>query len=108
MRHEPYNGYWNFETYSVQIWIDNEEATQTFWRQRAIQCWEESEEDSDESRCRLARMLKDDVEEWQPDIGNGLYADLLQAGLDEVNWHELADNLLAGVDAKYIEWEHQT
>jgi hypothetical protein len=45
----------------------------------------------------LASQLKDQFEENAPEL-SGCYADLLNAALSEVNWHEIAENLLSEVD----------
>jgi len=35
-----YNGYTNYETWAVKLWMDNEEPTYDYWRERTIALWE--------------------------------------------------------------------
>ena len=41
----------------------------------------------------LGEALKDLVEEGMPDV-SGLYADLLNGALSEVDWQEIGENLI--------------
>jgi hypothetical protein len=81
---KTYNGWSNYETWNVALWIDNEPGTY-------------------EERRRLSRMARDKNElaesiktwvrdEMAPDLGASMFADLLGAALSEVDWYELAEN----------------
>jgi hypothetical protein len=81
-----YNGWTNYETWAVALWLDNEEGTY-------------------DVRCEMARRARnvysyaDDLKAWvsegAPDLGATLWADLLGAALSEVNWQEIAENWYA-------------
>jgi uncharacterized protein YaeQ len=101
-----YNGWKNYETWAVALWIDNEQPTQEQARQWASECREAGAEHDnvasgvwtpeEATRFTLAETLKAWVEEEMiPDLGASLAADLLGAALSEVDWHEVADHYLS-------------
>lgn len=47
----------------------------------------------------MSEMLKNEHEENTPET-TGVYADLLNAALSEVNWHEIAESLMEDVDVQ--------
>lgn len=97
-----YNGWTNYETWCVKLWMDNDEYTYNDWNDRAREAWDAADHDHDEARTRLADMLRDywdrESDERLAELGgqvpNSCYADLLNAALSEVDWHEIADSLL--------------
>lgn len=103
------NGWTNYETWATALWLDNEQATQDYWRERARECREEAPASSqvEESiwtidqaaRFTLADALKEEVSEGTPVTAEAsLYADLLEAALQQVNWHEIAEHYLTDLD----------
>jgi len=92
-----YNGWSNYETWVVNLWIDNEQSSQEMWRHIAIGAWEDTHYNSQDSRIKLAEILKDTHESESPEL-EGMYADLLNAALGEVDWLELADNMLSDME----------
>lgn len=103
-----YNGWTNYETWAVSLWIDNEHASQAYWHQEAKRAIRESVHcetvrggiwtSEEAARFHLAKQLKDEITDAGPDIGATVYTDLLQAALDSVNWQEIADNLITSLD----------
>lgn len=101
MTSTTYQGWTNYETWVVKLWIDNEEGPHLYWRDRALEAWDFASDNKpnqfmDRSRNAqqlLADWLKDEHEEALPEL-QGLAADLLNAAMDEVNWHEIADAML--------------
>lgn len=98
---KTYNGWTNYETWAVNLWIDNEQSTQEYWLERA-EYWHKAASTSEywtpaeSAKFNLADELKESVEAEQPEAVNGtMYADLLMAALSEVNWQEIAQNLLS-------------
>jgi hypothetical protein len=96
-----YNGWSNYETWAVALWMDNERGTHDYWLSVAA---EFSSVDSPEyiadentQKCRLADRLKDEHEEALPEF-KGFAADLLNAAMSEVDWYEIAEHLIT--DAK--------
>ena len=97
-----YNGWTNYETWLVNLWMDNEQGSQQFWHDAARECWAESgpkhpnpfvADHEGNARILLADRLKDEHEEARPET-TGVFADLIGAALAEVNWYEIAQALL--------------
>ena len=98
-----YNGYTNYETWNVALWIDNEEGLYNERVERVQAAFDDVDEEdiaekSSQARYNLADTLKEWVESMQPDLGGTMWGDLLSAALSEVDWSELADNWLSEVD----------
>ena len=98
-----YNGWTNWETWLVSLWIDNE---QTIYEHYLIAAREELSKDVThrEAEHELSVVLSEQFDEMMPDIG-GLYLDLLSGALREVNWREISRHLAEQVDEEdtYIE-----
>ena len=78
-----YNGWTNYETWCVNLWLDNERATYEDKRQII--------RDADE-QYQAAIALKSYVEDMLPDLGASMFADLLGAALSEVDWQEIIES----------------
>ena len=86
MSNKGHNGWSNYETWNVALWVDNDQGAY-------------------EHRCEMARRarsphaLASNVKEWvedmAPDLGTTMFADLLNAALSEVDWYEIAENWYA-------------
>ena len=85
---KTYEGYTNYETWAVNLWLNNEEGTHRYWREEAGRV---------RDRGKLAQRLKDELNEEAPDLGSTLWADLLNAALSDVDWYEVAESFLEGV-----------
>ena len=106
-----YNGWTNYETWNVALWLDNEEPTYRLTREAMREIWDTTanpteqkrlaaKTHSDAGRYEFSQWLKDFVEDMLPDLGLGasMWADLLNAALSEVDWYEIADNWLSELD----------
>lgn len=93
MDRRGYNGYTNYETWVVCLWIDNTEGDYRYWREIAEEALESADGDRDQARTDLADLLKDALNEAAPSV-EGLWADLLQGALSEVDWYEVAETRL--------------
>ncbi len=102
-----YNGWTNYETWAVMLWIDNEQSSQSYWADAARECQTETADQqpnqfmdhAGNARSMLAERLKaeHDSESEHPVFAAAdgtVYADLLNAALSEVNWHEIAKSLI--------------
>ena len=102
---KSYNGWTNYETWVTALWLDNDEGSQSYWREIAGECkLAAPQADQVEkgiwtieqaARFTLADRLKDEIEEGSPVQEASLYSDLMGAALQEVNWHEVAANFLS-------------
>lgn len=93
---EKYNGWKNYETWAVALWIDNEQWSQEYARELA----EQATTDSSISEGRTAEgVLADTIKQWvegQNPLAETatLFSDLLNAALSEVDWYEIAEHYL--------------
>lgn len=83
-----YNGWTNYETWAFSIWIDNDESL----RNEMIEQIEQAVENDDPINS-LTDLLKEFIQESMPEL-KGVYLDLLQSAIDEINFREIAENLL--------------
>lgn len=98
MTEKTYNGWTNYETWAVKLWIDNDEGPQNYWQEQAEEAFDRAEPErfftkSERALLDLADALKELHEEALPEL-TGFAADLLNAAMSEVNWREIAENLL--------------
>jgi hypothetical protein len=90
-----YNGWTNYETWVVKLWLDNEEPSYRYWTGEARR-WK----GQDGAVSGLAEQLKEELAEASPVNEPTLYGDLMNAALEEVNWLEIAESYLDEVPAE--------
>lgn len=100
---KTYNGWTNYETWNVNLWIDNEQYSSSYWAEVAQETYDASEAhgtftQEEEATLDLSRRLKGEIEESAPDLGASMFADLLGAALSEVNWYEIAEHMIENVE----------
>lgn len=93
------NGWTNYETWCVHVWISNDQSSQAYSNELAVDAIVQEYRDGDEElsgdkkRDRavyaLSKTLHDWVEEGAPEV-EGMYSDLLRSAIEEVNFYELA------------------
>ncbi len=98
MNTKTYNGWTNYETWLVKLWIDNDEGSQSYWIDRTREVYEASLPDktfsqTENAALTLMKELESEHEEALPTL-QGFAADLLSAAMSEVNWHEIAASLI--------------
>ena len=103
-----YNGWSNYETWAVNLWLTNEQGTYHECCDLAGQAVAEAPEcrqvrdriwTGEEARnFLLADRLKEYVQEMNPLTGKAsMFTDLLTAAISEVDWHEIAEAFLEEV-----------
>jgi hypothetical protein len=108
MTDQSYNGWSNYETWCVNLWLTNEEGSDSYCRELAQQCIEDAfDEDNDDATIQdaatqaMAGQLESYHDEFMPEV-SGVFKDLLMASLGAVNWHEIASNFVAEVEIKRV------
>jgi hypothetical protein len=94
---QTYNGYANYETWLVAVWIDNDQGNIDLWVDVAKHHYDIAKDNKYFTKREEAIIsFSEDMKEWYGDrvpdsdeIG-GLFSDLLHAALGSVDWHELA------------------
>lgn len=85
-----YNGYKNYETWAVNLWIDNDQGMADELQDMAHHA---------KNVHALADAIKGWIEDMNPLSGQAsLWSDLMNGALSEVDWHELAENALEGFE----------
>jgi hypothetical protein len=112
MSDKTYNGWTNYETWVVNLWMDNEQGSHDYWLEVAQEVSNDLETPTnsmtrmDEAIYILADKLKDYHEEAKDEILErsgmeaSVWADLLGSALCEVNWREIAEHLLENVEVE--------
>lgn len=107
---EKYNGWANYETWCVALWLNNDEASYHFWRQAAHEevrsvvelphvqegIWTHWQA----ALIVLAERIRDACHENEKLNGHGFYGDLLISSLERVDWQEIAADFLTDVFPK--------
>ena len=109
MNEQGYNGWTNYETWCVHLWLDNDEGSQSFWHDAAAEVYDACfGKDNAWSNAidGLADRLKYEIEAHHPYRGEFLakpleadmFCDLLDSALGKVNYREIAKAFLDDLD----------
>jgi hypothetical protein len=95
---KTYNGWRNYETWCINLWMDNDSGSADYWQEQAENCLKHAKPDTCFSRKEratldLSHIIEEEFKENTPQT-TGVYADLLTAALSEVNWYEIAKYLI--------------
>ncbi len=113
MENKKYNGWTNYETWCVALWLDNDSGTAHYIATLAAAVYTATEADNtftheERAALTLADLLRGQIEELNPLAEKAtLYADLLNAALSEVNYYEIAQNVLTDQGLREAGHEHQ-
>jgi len=107
--HKEYNGWFNYETWLVNLWMTNDQGSDEYWRETAQEAYDRASADTvctreQRARITLADILKEEIESTQPDT-EGMWADMMNAAISEVNWDEIAEHLIDDVEKEVEESE---
>lgn len=111
---EKYNGYTNYETWAVELWIDNDRDLLDEYTNRAKELFDTAHKDEnvkdkiwtecETTKFRLAHALKDRFEDESPTADKpSVYSDLMNGALSQVNWDEIAESYVPEVCKKEFE-----
>ena len=84
-----YNGWANYETWAVKLWLRSSRSSRSYWTERAREL-----HGSHTAVDLLSDQLKDKLIDASPLQEPSVYADLLNAALSKVDWYELARSYL--------------
>lgn len=101
-----YNGWANYETWAVNLWLLNDPGDQEWIDGLAADAWNDAFENHDparrvadlvtfdavwtDARYYLAERLRAELEDVMPDLGATLWGDLLNSAFSEVAWQDIA------------------
>jgi hypothetical protein len=104
MADTTYNGWTNYETWLVNLWMDNEQGSQEYFREKAREIYGGPRNPYRDHMTRaadaglaFADWLKEYHEENGPAL-RGVYGDLLTAALSSVNWDEIARHYIEAIE----------
>ena len=95
---EDYNGWTNYETWNVKLWLDNDEATFDDVHEAIRSLLDYPGWNIDDAAYRAGQRIEAYVREL-PEVdvilsSASMAADLLGAALDNVNWGEIGEGYL--------------
>lgn len=95
-----HEGFENYQTWAVSLWLNNDEGTWRYWNGAALEILNslDSEKPSpaeiEKTVEELAESLKEHFEENTPTLP-GPWCDLMTHSLAYVNWEEVAEGFVA-------------
>lgn len=85
-----YNGWTNYETWVVKLWMGNDESSYRYWQDEITRI---VANDDDAAKHQLAQAIKAYHEDAMPEI-SGVYSDLLDSAISKVEWYEIASAMV--------------
>lgn len=95
-----YNGWTNYQTWVVNLWLTNDSWSDEMLREWARECLDDADGDKDDARYELAKRIEAQHDEFMPET-TGVYADLLGHALGMVDWQEIAQHV---IEDEYESW----
>ena len=104
-----YNGWTNYETWAVNLWMSNDQGSYSYSQEIAQEAYDEasagdsyaSQTREESATCKLADRIKEDHEEgahYAMENHSNVFYDLLNGALSDVNWYEIAEHLIEDVE----------
>jgi len=99
MEKKEYNGWTNYETWVVNLWMSNDAETDNYWLNIAdISLNDATASDiltkEENAQYTLSDTIKESLEEGNPIEEASFYRDLLTGAISEVNFDEIAKHLI--------------
>ena len=102
---ETYNGWTNYETWCLNIWIDND---QYLAERKAELIREVTLHYDDKQAYELSLLLESMVEELKEDaLEVGLLSDLLGGAIGKINFFELAEHYLDDFNEDFKRYQEE-
>jgi hypothetical protein len=96
MSDKTYNGWTNYETWLVKLWMDNDGGSYGHYQDVAQEAASQADKPED-AVPDLADQLKQEYEEAADELLPGeasVWHDLINGALAEVNWYEIAEHMI--------------
>jgi hypothetical protein len=97
-----YNGWSSYESWLVNLWMSNDQECHNFWLEIVKEVWENArpgkldwQTRKQQAVYKLSKELREKHEESVPEEVSGVYTDLLNGALQEVDWQEIAEHWIA-------------
>ena len=88
-----YNGYTNYETWNLSLWLDNNREWYRAVNDKALNLVNDVLT-KDEAIYNLKNFIIDLVQNDEPKIEPSFFSDILNASIREVNFWEISQNLI--------------
>lgn len=103
-----YNGWRNYPTWCVNLWLTNDEGTESDLTSQADMLANDNVGDKGRAVEQMAEWLESYVlsflrDEMMPTDRTGLAGDLLTHSLCAVDWREIAEYLIDNVEVESVE-----
>ena len=95
---KTYNGWTNYETWAINLWMDNSQCDRDYFARLASDAQHyptPSQYQTLNQRIlhTLIASLESHFDDAMPEL-DGVFADMLNAAMCEVNWCEIAEHLI--------------
>src|SRR5689334_4441180 len=104
-----YNGYTNYQTWLVALWIDNDEyLCNDLMPEMALEAYKEASDSNSNGRNKDATyILAKRLESWCDDEleamnmpSAGMFTDLLNSAIGLVDWEDIAENHIEAISTE--------